>query len=261
MSIFDAILLGFVQGLTEFFPVSSSGHLAITQHWLKGFEQPGLFFDVLLHVGTMLAVMVFFWRDVVKLTLAPFRDDKEYRHLLKLIIIGSVPTAIIGLLFKDFFEGLFGQVIVVGAMLIVTGTILFICEKFNRGDRRMNEVRPIDAVITGIAQGMAIVPGISRSGSTIAAMLLRGVEGETAARFSFLLALPAVLGAALLTAKDLDSIPTGGWTPYLIGTAVSFVTGLVAIRFLMAVIRRRRLLWFSCYCWAVGILVILLAIY
>jgi len=255
MNYLHALLLGLLQGLTEFLPVSSSGHLVLAQAFLPGFDQPGVLFDVLLHLGTMGAVLIYFRNDVKMLLAAPFSsapDMKSYRRLFWLIILGSVPTAVIGLSFKDFFESLFHDYRKAAYMLIVTGFLLFFSERFRRGGREEEQLTAGDALLAGVVQGGAIIPGISRSGSTIAALLLRGVDGETAARFSFLLALPAVGGAALLSLRDLEALAEGMIPIYLAGTAVSFVAGLFSIHFLMAVIRKKRLYLFSLYCWAVG---------
>jgi len=255
MNLIQAILLGALQGATEFLPVSSSGHLAIAQHFLPGFSQPGVLFDVLLHVGTMVAVAIYFRRELVALLASPFRSGESARvqqRLLLLLIVGSIPTAIIGLLFKDFFEGLFQNITVVSLMLLVTGILLFIAERFGRGGRQEGELTLADALVVGTVQGCAIIPGISRSGSTIAALLLKGVDGETAARFSFLLAMPAVFGAALLSAGDVGEVTTGQIPLYLAGAGVAFLTGLLSIHMLLAVIRRRRLIAFALYCWLAG---------
>ena len=255
MTFFDAILLGILQGATEFLPVSSSGHLVLAQHLLGDFEQSGVLFDVLLHVGSMVAVVIYFWRDLTGLLSSLWRRDDtaaQQRSMVWLLIAGSVPTAVIGLLFKDFFIGLFERPAIVCIMLLVTGSLLWLAERLrNRGPSR-KEMSLIDALVVGTVQGCAIIPGISRSGSTIAALLLRGVDGETAARFSFLLALPAVFGAALLSLKDLDSVTTSTVFPYIAGTIAALVTGLLCIHLLMGVIRRRRLHWFAFYCWFVG---------
>jgi undecaprenyl-diphosphatase len=257
MTLFDAILLGIVQGITEFLPISSDGHLAIVQHYLPNFQQPGLLFDVLLHVGTLGAILLYFQRDVARLSMAPFRQTTEARRdrrLLVLIAAASVPTAIIGLTLKHAVERWMENMLVVGAMLILTGTLLFVGERYRRGGRRGETALTVsDAFLTGIAQGLAVLPGLSRSGSTIATLLFRGVDGETAARFSFLMAIPAIGGAALLSLKDLETLPAGDIPAYLAGTGVAFIVGLVAIRLLLDVIRRQRLVWFSLYCWLIGV--------
>ncbi len=263
MSYLQSILLGILQGLTEFLPVSSSGHLAIAQHYLEGFSQPGLVFDVILHAGTMVAVAVYFRRDLTQLAASPFRSGEEalrYRRLLKLLVLASLPTAAIGLPLEDFFVRLFGNIPLVSAMLLVTGTLLFAAERFRRQGRKEADLTWGDALVAGIVQGIAIIPGISRSGSTIAALLFKGVEGETAARFSFLMALPAIFGAALLSLRDAGNLAPGALPLYLAGGAAAFATGLLSIRFLLAVIRRRRLYAFALYCWAVGALFFTLSI-
>ncbi|BCR06138.1 undecaprenyl-diphosphatase 3 [Desulfuromonas versatilis] len=255
MTLLQALFLGLLQGLTEFLPVSSSGHLAIAQHFMPGFEQPGVLFDVMLHVGTMVAVLLYFRREVGNLLVSPFRRDEQarlYRRLLALLAAGSVPTAVIGLTFKDFFEGLFHNLTVVSLMLLVTGTLLFLSERFRRDGRKQDQLTLSDALVVGTVQGMAIVPGISRSGSTIAALLLKGVDGETAARFSFLLALPAVFGAALLSLRDLHAVADGQLPVYLAGTGIAFLAGLASIHLLLGVIRKKRLFTFALYCWAAG---------
>lgn len=256
MNYLYACLLGLIQGVTEFLPVSSSGHLAITQHFLPGFEQPGLFFDVLLHAATTLAVIIYFRKDVWNLLSCYFRKDEtaiSNRHILHMLILGSIPTAIIGLSGKDFFEGLFENLLVIGCMLIVTAIFLTLAEKL-RGEsgRSLSQVNRSDALLVGIVQGFAIIPGISRSGSTIACLLLRGIDGEAAARFSFLLALPAVGGAMLLSLKDLQYVATADLPAYGIGALIAFVSGLFAIRCLMDVVRRKRLIAFAIYCLLVG---------
>jgi undecaprenyl-diphosphatase len=260
MNFFDAILLGIVQGITEFLPISSDGHLAVAQHLLPDFHQPGLLFDVMLHVGTLLAIILYFFRDIVGLTTALFRKDADARrdrHLLLLIVVASVPTAIIGLALKSLVEQWVENMVVVGLMLLLTGTLLFLSERYRRGGQRGAAALTVtDAVLTGIAQGLAVLPGLSRSGSTIAMLLFRGVDGETAARFSFLMAVPAVGGAALLSLRDLDALPIADIPAYLGGTAVAFLVGLVAIRVLLNVIRRQRLIWFTLYCWVAGALVL-----
>lgn len=255
MNLLNAIMLGLLQGVTEFLPVSSSGHLAIAQHFLPGFSQPGVLFDVLLHVATMGAVMLYFRRECTLLATAPFRRDEQallYRRLLWLLVLGSVPTAVIGLLFKDFFVGLFHNLTVVASMLMVTGTLLYVSERLRRGERKEDRLTWSDALLVGTVQGGAIIPGISRSGSTIAALLLKGVDGETAARFSFLLALPAIFGAALLSLGDMTAVATVELPGYLAGMLAAFVAGLLSIHLLLAVVRRRRLFAFALYCWLAG---------
>ena len=257
MTLTDAILLGIVQGITEFLPISSDGHLAIVQHYLPNFSQPGILFDVLLHVGTLGAILVYFSRDATRLVTAPLRrgsDARRDRRLLTLIVAASLPTAIIGLLLKPAVEEWLENMPVVAAMLLLTGALLFVGERYRRSGRRGEAALTVaDALLTGIAQGLAVLPGLSRSGSTIATLLFRGVDGETAARFSFLMAMPAIAGAALLHVKDLERLPAGELPVYLAGTGVAFLIGLCAIRLPLGVIRRQRLIWFAGYCWLAGL--------
>jgi undecaprenyl-diphosphatase len=255
MDMLHAALLGLVQGLTEFLPVSSSGHLAIAQHFLPGFEQPGILFDVLLHAATTLAVIIYFRKDIWKLLSCFFRKDAyalDDRHTFWMIVLGSIPTAIIGLSFKDFFEGLFENLLVIGCMLLLTAVLLIVAEKVRKDGRKLPQLKADDALLVGIVQGFAIIPGISRSGSTIACLLLRGIDGESAARFSFLLVLPAVGGAMLLSLRDLQQVATGELPAYGLGALIAFVSGLFAIRVLMDVVRRKRLIGFAIYCLLVG---------
>nr|WP_320048803.1 undecaprenyl-diphosphate phosphatase [uncultured Desulfuromonas sp.] len=262
MTLIHAILLGLLQGATEFLPVSSSGHLAIAQYFIHGFEQPGVLFDVVLHCGTLCAVMIYFWKDVKSLITAPWASGDEgieRRRLLWLIVAGSVPTALIGLTFKDALTAVFHNIPLVCAMLLVTGTVLFVAERWRKGERRLDQLTLADTLITGVVQGCAILPGISRSGSTIAALLFRGVDGAAAARFSFLLSMPAVGGAALLSLKDVDQLADGQLALYLAGGAMAFVSGLLSIHLLMAVLRKRRLAAFAVYCWGAGALFFMLS--
>ncbi len=255
MSYLQTVFLGILQGLTEFLPVSSSGHLAIAQNLMPGFKQPGVLLEVLLHAGTMFAVMVYFRKELLRLIQAPFLKTEQSRvdrRILLLLIAASIPTAIIGLAFKDFFEGLFHNLTAVSAMLLVTGSLLYFTENREWGQRTEGKMTLSDALAVGLAQGAAIIPGISRSGATIACLLLRGLDNATAARFSFLLALPAVGGATLLSLRDLEGVPTEQLPMYGAGMLASFITGLLAIGMLMAVVRQRRLRWFAVYCWLIG---------
>jgi undecaprenyl-diphosphatase len=259
MTFTQSVALGALQGATEFLPVSSSGHLAIAQYYLSDFSQPGILFDVLLHLGTMIAVMIYFRRDVTALLISPWNRTaagEKDRRLLWLLIVGSIPTGIIGLAGKDLATSLFHNMTVVGGCLLITGILLFLSERVRAKVSGRTDLTTSDALITGVLQGLAILPGISRSGSTIAGLLLRGVDGETAARFSFLLALPAVFGATLLSLKDLQSVPSGELPLYAAGAVCALLVGLISIHFLMAIIRRRRLFLFALYCWVVGAIIL-----
>lgn len=169
-----------------------------------------------------------------------------------MILIGSIPTAIIGISGKDFFESLFENILLIGCMLILTAIVLIVAERSRKNGRGLAQIRYNDALLVGVVQGLAIIPGISRSGSTIAALLIRGIDGEAAARFSFLLALPAICGAMVLSLGDLQHVSWGELPAYLLGFIIAFGSGLLAIRWLMAVVRRKRLAWFAVYCLLVG---------
>ena len=245
--------MGLVQGLTEFLPVSSSGHLVLAQSLIADFDQPGVLFDTLLHAATLLAVLVYFRRDVVELLgcLTPGGDPGK-RRVVGLLLLATVPTGLIGVLFKDPLEALFHAPRAAAAMLLVTGAVLWVSGLGARPRLALAEIGVPRSLAVGLVQGMAIVPGISRSGSTIATATLLGVRGEDAARFSFLLSIPAICGAVVLQLGELSGLPEGAAIPYLLGAVAAFASGLWAIRFLMQVIRRGRFRWFAVYCWALG---------
>jgi undecaprenyl-diphosphatase len=261
ISIFQAIFLGVVQGLTEFLPVSSSGHLVFFQS-VFGLAEPQLAFDVMLHLGTLLAVVVYFRTDIAQILLGTWAWLKERRkgegeaRLLLWIVVASVPTGLMGVLFKDWFESFFSMPKTVGLMLLVTGMLLWLTRIVKRNEKTTGEMGVLDALIIGIAQGVAIIPGISRSGSTISTGLFRGLHRELAGKFSFLLSIPAILGATLLEFREIDTASGFGVT--FIGMAVSFFVGLLSLKLLMNIVKKGRLSYFSYYCWAIGILMILL---
>lgn len=254
MGTVESVLLGVLQGLTEFLPVSSSGHLVLTQSLIPGFEQPGVLFDVLLHAGTLLAVLVYFRRDVLALvgSLTP-GGDRGYRRLVYLIVAATVPTGLIGVIFKHPLEALFHAPRAAAGMLLVTGGLLWVSEVLGRPRDDLDRLGYPRALAVGTIQGLAIIPGISRSGSTIAVGTLLGVRGEEAARFSFLLSVPAILGAVVLQLPELSAVKAGSSAAYVAGALAAFITGVGAIRFLMAAIRRGRFRWFAVYCWVLGV--------
>jgi len=268
---FEATLLGVVQGATEFLPVSSSGHLVIGQH-LFGLREPALLFDIALHVATLFAVLWYYRREILELLresalglggLLEGRSWSEIQaaypafRLAWLIVIGTVPTALIGIGFEDSFERLFGSLRTVGFMLIVTGLILLLTRIAPRGHKGIAGMGVIDALLVGLVQGLAITPGISRSGSTIVAALLLGVERETAARYSFLLSVPSIIGALLLKLGDAGN--GVGLTATALGFFAALVTGYFCLVFLVHVVKRGRLAWFAPYCLVVGLLALALA--
>lgn len=268
-----AILLGILQGLTEFLPISSSGHLVIAQD-IFNIQGADLAFDVILHLGTLVAVLIYYWQDVLNLIseffilIGDFIKGKRpklldysrpYRVLMVMIIIATVPTAIIGLVFNDLFSRLFETADFVGYALIVTGILLWIANGIVSGRKDIKHMTAGDAITVGLIQGLAITPGISRSGSTIFAGLIRGLNRELATRFSFLLSIPAILGAVVVEGKDVFESASAlhEVMPVLAGFVAAAVSGYLAISFLISVLQKRKLNYFSYYCWAVGILSIL----
>jgi undecaprenyl-diphosphatase len=274
IELIHAIILGIVQGATEFIPVSSSGHLVIVP-WLLGWEDDayaGLLFDTVLHWGTLVAIFWVFWRDFLQLIKAALRSiakrslaDPDAR-IAWFIVIGSVPAAVTGLLLKDQIEMLFNSPRAAGFFLLVTAMLLAGSELLVRKVQQFREMREMklwDAIFIGVAQAIALAPGISRSGSTIAAGLVRKFRRDEAARFSFFLGTPAFLGAGLLQMADTmatdASQVTNNAAPLIAGFVASAIAGVVAIRFLLAYLRRRSLNVFAAYCLVLGISVIVLS--
>lgn len=272
MSFLDALILALVQGLTEFLPVSSSGHLALAKALLGASGstgQEGVFYEVLLHVATMLAVVVFFRRELWALTAALSRGGRApvARRVLLLLFVASVPTAIIGLAIKDAAEQAFELPPWVGGGLLFTSLLLVSTLLLRRkatstepeaerdaGEwlEDLTEIRIRDAAVIGLAQGVAVWPGVSRSGSTIAAGLLMGVRPLPAARFSLLASLPAIGGGFLLKLRELDSLPSQ-LMPQLAGFILAFAVGWLAIGWLMAAVRGTRLAWYALYTALLGL--------
>lgn len=241
IDLFHSIILGIVQGLGEFLPISSSAHLVILP-WLGNFPTPGLTFDVALHFGTLLALLAYFFKDWIALTKAFFssltKRPKSYsqnERLIWYIILGSIPAAIVGLSVESYAETLFRNPLWVAINMAVFGILLFIADHWWRRERSMDQVTLADAMWVGLAQSLALIPGTSRSGVTITAAMARGMNRTCAARFSFLLSMPAVAGAALLKAKDFFAmdLTLNVW----IGIAVSAVVGYLAIKYMLYFLR------------------------
>ncbi len=257
----QAVILGLIQGLTEFLPVSSSGHLVLAQR-LLGLREPVLTFDIALHLGTLVAVIIFFRRDIAGIVqgiLGRGAERTSYTRLLLLIILGSLPTAVVGLAFKDTFEAMFASVTAVGVSLLITGALLLAAGLAGRPRRDLAETRSWHALLIGLAQGLAITPGISRSGSTISTALLLGLKRELAVRFSFLLSIPAILGAVALQVLDLPAGADLAWGPLLLGALVAGLSGWLALKLLLDLVKRGRIHWFAYYCGALGLLALVLA--
>jgi undecaprenyl-diphosphatase len=240
----QAFLLGLVQGVTEFLPISSSGHLVIMQQWF-GFTESLLTFDVFLHLGTLIAIIIFFGRGLFKISL---------REWL-MVAIGTVPAVIVGLLFKDQIEAMFMASTFIGLELIITGLVNFYIDHKVKNPAPERELAPSNSFMIGIAQAVAIVPAISRSGSTVAAAMATGINRETAFKYSFLLAIPALAGAGILELKDVMAAGELGQIDYLtfgIGGVTALLSGLASLGLFRYVINHAQLKWFGWYCIVLG---------
>ena len=268
MNLLYAFFLGILQGATEFLPVSSSGHLVLVP-WLLGWPASGLAFDAVVHWGTAVAVVAYFWHDWVSLVGAALKfaipksaNLRSEARLAWLILLGTVPAALIGYLLEDFFEGMFARPVAAAAFLLVTAALLTASERLGRRQRDLDTLVWPDALLVGLAQALAIFPGISRSGATIAAGLARGLRREPAARFSFLLATPIILGAGLLKVADLAQV--GGLAAQaptlIVGFVAAGVVGFGCIHFLLRYLQRRRLYPFAVYCAIAGLACLLVAL-
>lgn len=271
----EAILLGVIQGLTEFLPVSSSGHLVLFQQ-IFGLKEAELFFDVCVHLGTLVAVIAVFYRELRNIITALLRlasvagqkerfsqqieSDPDVKMAL-LIIIGSIPTAILGLMFHSIADKLFSSPFLTGLMLMVTGFLLWLTRRAKLDGKRtgLDGFSRTKAFIIGIVQGLAIIPGISRSGSTISIGLLLGLNRETAARYSFLLSIPAIIGAGLLSLKDGLSQTDPVIRLSLLGATAAALVGYGALKLLLRMVKTGHLYVFAPYCWLAGILAIVLS--
>ncbi|MDB4377462.1 undecaprenyl-diphosphate phosphatase [Akkermansiaceae bacterium] len=263
MEIWKAIIVGIVQGLAEFLPISSSGHIVLTQY-LLGIREVGsgyhedLSFEIILHLGTLVSVLIFFWPSLWRLVKSLYTPSMlEDRKMIMWLGIATVPAVIATLLFKDFFDSVPGNPFMVSSFLILTGFILFI-PRFVKGGAK--KVGLSDAVIMGIGQAFAILPGVSRSGSTIAAGLVSGVKAEKAAEFSFLMSIPAIAGGFVLTIKDKMETASFGEAiqscfsgAYVAGAVAAAIVGVLAIYLVMGAVKRGKLEYFSYYCFAAGI--------
>ena len=257
MSLLEGFLLGILQGLTEFLPVSSSGHLVIFQDFF-GIRLPGITFEAMVHFGTLLSVFWVFGGDMLRIVRCAPHKKTERRFLL-MLMLGTVPTGLMGLLFRDFFKIFFESTLTVGFMLLLTGAILYSLQYLWPGVKDEATIKPGDALFIGFVQGLAIMPGISRSGSTIAAALWSGLDRETAVRFSFLVSVPVILGVTLLEIITLQETGfnrlTGG---VLAGTLAAFLTGIFAIKVFVRLLQAGRFRYFAYYCWLAGGLTIVL---
>ena len=271
MSYFEAIILGLVQGLAEFLPISSSGHLALLQQAFGIHEDKVLLFAVLLHV-----VFIVYWKDIWELIVElclTIRDlctgkglrlaERPIRKLGVMIIVATIPTAIIGLVFSDFFDSLYNSVIPIGVGLIITGFLLIFAEKKGEGNRGIQQMNFRNAIFIGLVQGVAICPGISRSGSTLFGSLICNLDRKFAVKFVFLISIPSILGSAVLEAPAaLEAGMTAAEVgPVLVGMLVAAVSGLVAIKTMIKIVSDKKLSYFSYYVWVLGLFVVLYGIF
>ena len=275
MSILTAVVLGLVQGVTEFLPISSSGHLAIAEHLLnmQGAANVPDFYDVLLHLGTLVAVFAAYWGDIRDMIVEFFTGIGDLAHhrtpnpvpparrLILLIIVGTLPLFVM-VPFRHFFTDLGDNMYFIGGALIFTGLLLFASDRVRRGRKTEKTATMLDALIVGVGQAVALCPGVSRSGMTITMGCFTGFERKFAVRFAFLLSIPAVLGANILTLKDAltSEIDWASMPAYLVGVVVAAVSGYACIRLLRYVADKGRFGAFAYYCWAVGVMTLVLTV-
>lgn len=271
MTYFEATILGLVQGLAEFLPISSSGHLALLQNWFDIDETKVLLFTVLLHVGTLVSVFIVYWTDIwelIKELVLTIKDlctgkglrmeERPVRKLGVMIIVATIPTAIIGFAFSDLFDSMYTSVLPIGIGLIITGFLLVFAEKIGTANRGIKEMNIRNAVFVGLVQGIAICPGISRSGSTLFGSLVCNLDRKFAVKFVFLISIPSILGSAILEAPAAieTGVTAAQMGPVLWGMAVAAVSGLVAIKTMIKIVSDKKLSYFSYYVWILGLIVV-----
>lgn len=269
MGYFEAAILGLVQGLAEFLPISSSGHLALLQYIFGVEGDKVIFFSVILHLGTLLSVFVVYRKDLYNLILELFRlikdlisgkglclEGNDTRKLGVMIIIATLPTVAIGLAFKDLFAAFFGSLIAIGIGWIVTGFLMLFAEKIAGANKDIKKMNYRNAIFVGILQGFAICPGVSRSGSTLVGGLISGLNKEFAVKFAFLISIPSILGSAVLELPDAikAGIEPSTLGPMALGFIIAAVSGYIAIKAMIKVVSDKKLKYFSYYVWVIGVL-------
>jgi undecaprenyl-diphosphatase len=268
MPIYQVVVLAVVQAFTEFLPISSTAHLVLIP-WLFGWKDAGLTFDIALHAGTLVAILIYFFRDWIQIIGQAigfnWGDDEKLRQntgLLWLLAVASIPVGIVGYLFEKQADSTWRQPYLIGAMLIIVGVVIWIAERGRIGNKSMSTIQWSDGIIVGLAQAFAVIPGVSRSGSTISAGLFRGLNRETAARFSFLLSTPAIAAAVLKKAWDVHKeggVPPEMRVPIALGIVLTGILGAIVIAFFLRYLRRSSLMPFVYYRIVFGIIVIALA--
>lgn len=262
MDFIESIILGIIQGLTEFLPVSSSGHLEIAK-WIlqdESIKEQSLLFTVILHFGTALSTIIVFWKDIMEIIFGLFKGNKQQINFSLKIILSMIPAAVVGVIFDDVIDSFFsGSILLVAFMLILTGLILYIADRAKSTEK---EVSWMDSILIGIAQMVAIIPGISRSGATISTSVLLGIDRYKAARFSFLMVVPLIFGKI---AKDVLSdefaVSREVGIELIIGFLAAFITGIFACKWMIALVKKSQLKYFSFYCFLVGFAVIIVSLY
>lgn len=283
MSLLQAIIMGIIQGATEFLPVSSSGHLALFKILFHVNTDTGLMFDVMLHLGTLIAIFAVYYKDIIRMVVEAFKiirdvfinivrffrnkfgkEENEYlkivtngyRKFVLLVIVSTIPTGIIGLVASDFVEMASEILLIPGICLIITSILLFISDRIQSGNKGPKNVSYTNGFIIGICQGIATLPGLSRSGTTIAACLISGFDRRFAVKYSFIMSIPAVLGAAILELKDFSTAAISGTEIlyYVIGMAVAAVVGYICIKTMLVIVRNKKFTIFSIYCLIIGAL-------
>lgn len=286
MTFIQAIILGIVQGLTEFLPVSSSGHLAIMKNLLHMNLDTGILYDVLLHVATLVAVCIVMHKDIIKLVMEfisivrdtftnllifidriSHKDDQDYirimsspyRRFVVLIIVSSIPTAIIGFLLNDIIETVESELLVPGICLIATAVIILMSDYLSDGTKKQKDATVGDAFAIGTAQGIATLPGLSRSGTTIAACILCGFDRKFAVKYSFIMSIPAIFGALLLklTKISSESVSGGEVASYIVGMIIAAIVGYFALIFTIKIVQRKSFKYFAFYCFGIGVVSII----
>ncbi|WP_407308591.1 undecaprenyl-diphosphatase UppP [Desulfosporosinus sp. SB140] len=253
MSVFHALVLGIVQGLGEFLPISSSAHLVLIP-WLFGWEDPGLTFDVALHMGTLLAVVLYFWKDWLRLIQAVFqRKASDEKRIFWYLVVATIPGGLFGLALEKKAETTFRSPLLIGIMMIVMGILLYLADR-KRQIRKMDTMTMADALWIGLSQALAIIPGVSRSGSTMTTARFLDIKREDAARFSFLMSTPIILGAGVLKLRHLTMAAIN--LPFAVGVISSFIVGIISISFLLQYLKTSNFGLFVGYRFLIGVIVI-----
>jgi undecaprenyl-diphosphatase len=252
VSIFEAVILGIVQGITEWLPISSSGHLVIFQHFFN-IKQP-IALDLALHIGSLIVVFIVFWKDIVKLTKGVLFFERESLIFALWLVLATIPIALVGLFFRDFVESAFDSIRMVGFGLLITAAFLFLSKYPIKKDKALSLK---NTFLMGLSQAVAIIPGVSRSGFTISAGLMQGADKEKAAKFSFLMFIPAIVGATILEYKKFSS--ADDITAILIGVIVTIIVGIIFLRALLKIVKEGKIHKFGWYCLAAGIFAIALS--